>query len=81
MSVIKYNNTTCASKPTFGLVLKVRQKTIHELSLCMVVIVIGVMLHYLALGRFFFVKSAREILKGIPHVAITLTTLKAEKVT
>lgn len=43
--------------------------------------VIGVMLHYLALGRFFFVKSAREILNGIAHVAITLTTLKAEKVT
>lgn len=36
---------------------------------------------YLILTRFFFEKSVREILNGMAHVAITLTTLKAEKVT
>ena len=36
---------------------------------------------YLILGRFLFVKSTREILNGMAQVAITLTTLKAEKLT
>lgn len=40
----------------------------------------SVMLHYVTLNRL-FVKSTREILNGMEHVAIMLTTLKEEKVT
>lgn len=76
MTGIKQNNTKCAPKPTCSWVLQTRYKPETKVSLST-----RVMLHYVAMGRFLLVKSIREILNGIAHVAITFTTLKAEKVT